>query len=257
MQRMCHSSPRVYANQVALSLVALLSTGSSCSAAEVSALVRLTSNYEYRGYTLSDNHAAAQANVDVAWPTGYFFGSWISSADFGDANLAVNPYVGKSFILSPDWQVVTSVSGHLFNDDISYYNASYGEGALRLDYRDLGSLQFSYSPDYYNTGSSVRTWEAELRYPLADTIEVSGGLGYQLSRNALNHDGLYSNVGIAWFIQPHLTLDLRYHDLHEMHERAYQRYDSYDPYNTDPGNRDPAPAYHLGTPVIFSVSIGL
>jgi hypothetical protein len=129
---------------------------------------------------------------------------------------------------------------------VNKVNASYGEGSLRLAYRDITSLQVNVAPDYYGTGSTVPSYEIELHYPLSQDIEVSGGLGYQASRNALNYDGVYTNVGIAWFVLPHLTLDLRYHSLHEMNERAYENYAT-----------EPLGEYHLDTPVIFSVSIGL
>ena len=230
----------------ALSLGATLSAACASGAPDVNALLRLTSNYDYRGYTLSDNHAAFQANIDSAWSNGFFLGTWVSTADFGDADLALNPYVGKPFDLSPNWQIVTSVAGYLFNDKVNNVNASYAEGALRLAYRDIGSVQVNIAPDYYGTGSTVPSYEMELRYPLSEIIEVSGGLGYQASRNALNYDGVYANVGIAWFILPYLTLDLRYHNLHEMNERPYES-----------NATEPLAAYHLDTPVVFSVSIGL
>ena len=231
---------------VALPLAAMLSAGSASSAVDISALLRLSSNYEYRGYTLSDNHPSIQANVDVAWSNGFFLGTWVSSADFGDAEVVANPYLGKPFTLSPDWQLITSISGYFFNDRVNGSNASYGEGAVQLAYRDIGSVQFNIAPDYYGTGATVPSYELELRYPISDTIEVSSGLGYQASRNALNYDGIYSNIGIAWFILPNLTLDLRYHDLDETNERPYENQ-----------SIEPLSEYHLDAPVIFSVSIGL
>ncbi len=215
-------------------------------ATDTSALLRLTSNYDYRGYTLSDNDAAIQANIDVAWSSGLFLGTWVSTADFGGADMALNPYVGKALDLWPNWQLVTSVAGYFFDGKVNKVNVSYGEGSLRLAYRDIASLQLNVAPDYYGTGSTVPSYEIELHYPLSQDIEVSGGLGYQASRNALNYDGVYANVGIAWFVLPHLTLDLRYHSLHEMNERAYENYAT-----------EPLGEYHLDTPVIFSVSIGL
>ena len=240
--------PRVGAASanIVLALAVILPVNSASNAEDVSTLLRFTSNYEYRGYTLSDNHAAVQANIDAAWSNGYFLGTWVSSADFGDADLVANPYLGKLFILSPHWQMVTSVAGYFFDDKVNGVNTSYGEAALRLAYRDIGSAQINIAPDYYGTGATVPSYELELRYPLSDTIEISGGLGYQASRNALNYDGIYSNAGIAWFILPNLTLDLRYHDLQEVNERSYEQ----------PGT-EPLPEYHLDTPVIFSVSIGL
>ncbi len=230
----------------ALALVSMLWAGSASGALDISALVRLTSNYEYRGYSLSDNHAAAQANVDLAWSNGYFLGSWISSADFGDADLVANPYLGNSLTLSPNWQIVTSIAGYLFSSKVNGNNNSYGEGAVRLSYRDLGSVQVNLAPDYYGTGATVPSYEVELCYPLSDTIDVSGGFGYQSSRDALDYDGVYSNVGIAWFLLPRLTLDIRYHKLHEMNERQHE---------DDATN--PLSSAHLDPSVIFSVSFGL
>jgi uncharacterized protein (TIGR02001 family) len=244
---------------VALCLAAMLSAASSHSDEEMSALLRLTSNYEYRGYSLSDNHAAVQAKIDIAWTNGFFLGSWVSSADFGGADLVANPYLGKSFTLSPDWQIAALVAGHVFDqkikdyyadyygyEHVNKYNANYGDAALRLDYRDLASVQVNLSPDYYGSGATVLAYEAELRYPLSDIFEVSGGLGYQTSRNALNQDDLYADVGIAWFVSPRVTLDLRYHDQHSVNERHYGQ-----------ASNDSLSDYRLDTPVIFSVSLGL
>jgi uncharacterized protein (TIGR02001 family) len=242
---------------IALCVIAGLSPVGTSAAVDLTALLRLTSNYEYRGYTLSDNHPAAQANIDASWSNGIFLGTWVSSADFDGASVAANPYLGKSFTLSPDWQFVTLVAGHLFYGKLdeyksSYgdyeradkYNASYAEGALQLVYRDLGSVQLHVAPDYYGTGETVVAYELELRYPLLDTLEASAGVGYQASRDALNHDDLYANVGIAWFLLPNLTFDLRYHDVHKINKRRYSDDESNFP-----------PAYDLDTPVIFSVSL--
>ena len=229
-----------------LSLAATLSADCANGAPDISALLRLTSNYDYRGYSLSDNHAAVQGNIDAMWSSGFFLGNWVSSANFGDADLALNPYLGKSFDVSPNWKIVTMVAGYLFDAKVDKTNPSYGEGALRLGYRDILSMQVSIAPDYYGTGSTVPSYELELSYPLAETIDVSAGIGYQASRNALNYDGVYSNIGIAWFILPNLTLDIRYHNLHEMNERPHGNY-----------GLEPLAQYHLDTPVILSVSIGL
>ena len=246
--RVSAPGPRVGAASIniLLALAAILPASPAGCAIDVSALLRFTSNYEYRGYTLSDNHLAAQANIDVGWSNGYFLGSWLSSADFGDADVVANPYLGRLFEVSDHWQMVTSVAGYFFDEKVNGVNTSYAEAALRLSYRDIGSAQINIAPDYYGTGSTVPSYEFELRYPLSDTIEVSAGVGYQASRDALNYDGIYSNFGIAWFVLPTLTFDLRYHDLHEMNEGPFQDADD-----------EPLARYHLDTPVIFSVSIGL
>lgn len=223
----------------------LLSAGMASGATDISGILRIATNYDYRGYTKSDNHPTVQANVDFVDPDRFFLGGWISSVDMGDARLEANPYLGKLFRLTPDWQLATSLAGYFFDGRVAGQSANYGEGMLQLDYRDLCSLRFNTAPDYYGSGQTVLDSELELRYPLADNIEVSAGLGYMAGRKAMNYDSLYGNLRVSWYFRPDLTLDLNYSQRHEMNERPHT-----------PGGEELFGDADLDPSLILSISLG-
>ena len=66
----------------------------------ISALLRLTSNYDYRAIASATIMPRCRA---ISMPCGQagFLGNWVSSANFGDADLALNPYLGKSSMFHP------------------------------------------------------------------------------------------------------------------------------------------------------------
>jgi len=222
-----------------------MSAASAQNTTSADIIARLTTNYVYRGYTKSDDKPTAQGNVDLQRSPGYFMGMWVSSVDFGGADLEFNPYLGKQFGLSPDWKLVGMLAGYYYDRRVSGQHVNYREFSLRLAYRDLGSLRLGVSPDYYGTGHTAYDYELELRYPLTDTVELSGTLGYQVSREAVGDDMVYGSVGIAWYIRRNLTLDLSYHDLHETNVRS-----SYS------GHSDIFDENYLDRPVTLSVSVG-
>ena len=230
---------------VVILLASIHTTGAS-GAVNTAGIVRLTTNYDYRGYSRSDNHPTVQVNVDSRYTSGLFLGAWVSAVDMDDARLEVNPYLGTSFTLTPDWQVATSLAGYFFDDKVMGQKADYAQAMAQLAFRDTGSARFYLAPDYAGLGHTVANCELELRYPLTDTIEVSGGLGYQASRDALNYDFVTANAGVAWFVLPRLTLDLRYHASHETNGKPHD--DRYAPESVF--------ASEVHPPVIFSVSIG-
>ena len=214
-------------------------------ALELAGILRVATNYDHRGYTRSDNDPTVQLNLDISHDSGLFLGAWLSSVDLGSADIEANPYLGTAFSLSPDWQLGASVAGYFYDGRLTHEDIDYGEVSLQLHYRDTVSFTFNVAPDYYGSGQSVLDYQAALRYPITDVVEVSAGLGYQGGRKVFNYDSLYWNAGIAWFARPWLTLDLRYQGLHEMNERRRNAY-----------NYTPYPDYELDTPVVFSVSIG-
>lgn len=214
-------------------------------ATNLTGILRVATNYDYRGYTKSDNHPTAQANIDLALRDSFFLGAWVSTVDLDGADLELNPYVGKQFSLTPEWSLVTSLAGYFFDERVMGQRADYSEGLLQLDYRDLASLRFNIAPDYYGSGQTVLDTEMELRYPLSDATEASLGLGYQAGRKAVGYDNLYANIGVTWFLRPNLTLDLNYSPMHEMNERQHQT-----------GAERVISEQDLDPPVILSVSLG-
>lgn len=244
-----NGSPRRLARmRVAVLLTAgaiLLPAGHARAGYTAEALIRFTSNYIYRGYTKSDDDPTLQANLDLYHASGWFGGGWVSAVDFGDADVEANPYLGLRFDLTPDWRLAATAAAYFYDGDVMDHNAGYAEFMLQLAYRDIGALHAGVAPDYYGTGHTASDYGLDLRYPLTDTIEMSTGVGYQASREALNYDIIYGHVGVAWFAGRHLTLDLRYHDLKETNRRPHP-----------PGTPDLFDENYADRPVVLSVSIG-
>src|SRR3546814_8491674 len=67
----------------------------AASAFDISANVSLTSDYRFRGISLSDKGPAIQGGVDIGHDSGFFVGGWASSiADTGGSNVEVDIYGG-------------------------------------------------------------------------------------------------------------------------------------------------------------------
>ena len=86
--------PRMIATSVAL--LALL--GSGLANAEISSTWTLTSDYDWRGLTQTDEDPALQASIDWADESGWYIGAWASNVDFGpgDPSYEVDLYTGFS-----------------------------------------------------------------------------------------------------------------------------------------------------------------
>jgi uncharacterized protein (TIGR02001 family) len=218
--------------------------------AKYNTLLKFTSNYVYRGYSKSNGAPAFQGNIDYEHPSGFFIGMWVSQVDFGDryykdrANIEANPYVGVSFGLSENWRFDTTLAGYLYNGKVYGHEADYSEINALLHFRDWFTARFGVSYDAYGRGRSTLDYEINMRYPVTDTVEVSGGLGYEDANTVLKYSSVYWNIGVGWFLCKHAALALRYYDAHGFDE----------PEGGAANTRFEPP--RIGNPVVFSISIG-
>lgn len=69
---------------------------SAVASAEVTSTVTLTSDYDFRGLTQTDEDPALQASIDYAAEGGWYVGAWASNVDFPgyDGSLEVDLYTG-------------------------------------------------------------------------------------------------------------------------------------------------------------------
>ena len=218
--------------------------------AKYSMLLQFTSNYVYRGYSKSNNAPAFQGNIDYEHPLGFFIGTWVSQVDFGDrhykdrANIEANPYVGVNLGLSENWRFDTTLAGYLYDGKVYGHEADYGEINALLHFRDLLTARFGASYDAYGRGRSTLDYEINMRYPVTDTVEVSGGLGYEDANTVLTYSYVYWNIGVGWFLYKHAALALRYYDAHGFDE----------PKGGAANTRFEPP--RISNHVVFSISIG-
>jgi uncharacterized protein (TIGR02001 family) len=201
------------------------------------ALLTLTSNYVYRGFSKSNGNPVLQGNIDYENPAGFFLGAWVSQVDYGDerfqdrAHIEASPYVGVSLGLSEIWRLNTTLAGYLYDGKVFGRGVDYVELTALVQFRDLFTARVGASYNAYGGEASILDYELSLRYPVTDTVEVSGDLGYEDANHVIGHGRLYGSIGVGWFLSKHAALHLRYYDAYRFDEL-------------------------IGHPVVFSISIG-
>ena len=66
-----------------IAAIVLASAGVTANAAELSATVTATTDYDFRGITQTAQDPAIQGSVDLATDPGFYAGVWASNVDFG------------------------------------------------------------------------------------------------------------------------------------------------------------------------------
>ena len=131
----------------ALGLVAM----AGIAQAEVTGTATIVSDYDFRGFTQTNNDATLQGSIDYAHDSGWYVGTWASGVDFGDPkpSTEVDVYTGYS-----------GEAGSLGYDvGVNYY--AY-PGASDLNFAELyGKLSYSivsggvyYSNDFGGSSES-------------------------------------------------------------------------------------------------------
>jgi uncharacterized protein (TIGR02001 family) len=195
---------------------------------QYSASLKIMSNYVYRGYSKSRGHPAIQGNIDYEHRSGFFIGSWMSQVDFGDENfndrahIEANPYAGVSLGLFENWRIDAALAGYLYDGKVYDRTADYGEVFALLHFRDLVTARWEVSYDAYNRGRSIVDYAVDMRLPLTDTVEVSGGVGYEDANAVLGYESIYWNIGTTWFLHKHASVDLHYHNAHRFGTQKYE-----------------------------------
>ncbi len=196
------------------------------SRASYSVLAKLTSNYVYQGFSKSSGNPVVQGNIDVEYASGLFVGTWISQIDLDDstvdnrADIEVNPYIGWSRSFSDDWSFDASLSGYIYNGKLFDREADYGALSSQIHFRDLITAGIDVSYDAYGSNTSVQDYSLQGRFPLANTVDISGNVGYSDANSLLGYDYVYWNAGATWFLHRYAAIDLRYYDERQLNEAA-------------------------------------
>ena len=183
--------------------------------ADLTGSITGTTDYIEYGYTKSDGDPAIQANSDYEHASGLFLGVSVSSVDFGDhqfdsrSRAEITPYLGWNFDFLEDWHLQLQWQRYLYDDRIFGADADYNLFSTTLHYRDLITTRIAVSDDLYQQDQAAAYFQMTGRYPVTESIEFSAGIGYSLTRDALEYDYLFWNSGFTWF-HPYGSLDFRY-----------------------------------------------
>ena len=180
----------------------------------------ITSDYNYRGYTLSNHFPSASANLEVSY--------WIL---FGSVNTASVQMPELSRFQMTDTIGIRPVFGSLtVETGVAFYsypgsptNSSYPEVYLAPSYALTSKLTMGvnlyYATDYYRTGAWENYNSITGKYDLGSGLSLSGELGRQgfgtmrptqTSPAIPLPDYIYGNVGLTYTYKA-LSFDLRFH----------------------------------------------
>ena len=197
--------------------------------------LKFLSEYVYRGYSKSRGNPVFQGHIDYQDPTGWFAGLGVSQVSFDDSpanrsNLEVKPYLGWSLSIVDDWRGELSASGYVYDDKIFAQRAGYAEIHAALHYQDFLSARVSVAPDAYQREQTTLNYELGYRRDILDTLQFSGGLGYYQAGALIGEDFFYWNMGVSWYLTPHLAIDIRYVDVHlEQHHDSGAHHNEFYP----------------------------
>ncbi|MGS2724038.1 TorF family putative porin [Porticoccus sp. GXU_MW_L64] len=118
----------------------------------------LSSDYIYRGISLSEGAATPQAKAWLGHKSGLFASVWVSKADIGglggqnrSRDWEAEYSLGYRYLLNRDWQVNISNAWLEYRQQNLPRNADYQEFRIQLDHQDNFSLSAAYTDGVWNT----------------------------------------------------------------------------------------------------------
>jgi uncharacterized protein (TIGR02001 family) len=158
--------------------------------AQVSGSATLTSDYVFRGTTLSDGRPAAQLTVAYDDRRGWYGGAFASTARFAASssqNANIVSFFGYASRLDSavSWEAGADYSAFA---GIRRYN--YAEVYLGLTYESFSGRVY-YSPRYFGQESSTIYGEINFALPLLERVRLLGHVGT-----------MWSSGGFAYYGQP-------------------------------------------------------
>jgi len=180
---------------------------------QVSWNVAATSDYIFRGVSQTQENPAISAGVDLTNGAVYA-GAWASNVDFGDdSDAEVDLYGGWRPEVS-GWALDLGGVAYLYTgqpDGADYDYVELKAAASRaVGPATVGSAIY-YSPDFFGASEDEATYlEANAAFTPVDRWTVSGAVGRQWVSSELDYASW--NLGAAYALTDHLTVDVRYHD---------------------------------------------
>lgn len=193
----------------------MLSATTFSDAADLTGYLVLTSDYVYRGVTYSDGDIAGQLGGDLSFDNGFYFGVWASTIDISNGpsrqrDTEIKYYIGYSYEFDRNWSFGANVVAFTFPGDEGSIHYDYEEITVSANYADSVWLEYSYSPDIYNTGRSTQNLALLAEWPLANQFRLSAGVGHYDVSELTGSEYTYWQAGISRPVG-FIEVDLRYH----------------------------------------------
>ncbi|WP_417616964.1 TorF family putative porin [Parasphingorhabdus sp.] len=197
----------------------------STSSITISGNAAVTSDYRFRGVSLSGGDIAIQGGIDISHESGFYIGTWGSSLEG-----KINPYGGVELDVYGGWSGEVT-SGVTVDVGLLYYLYPNGVKGVDLDYFEpyasvaatIGPVEatvgVAWAPKQDSLGNDDNLYlYTDLSAGIPNTpITLNGHLGY--TKGALappllagtgDDSGLDYSVGADWAITGNLTASIMY-----------------------------------------------
>jgi uncharacterized protein (TIGR02001 family) len=177
-------------------------------AASVGGDVTITSDYLFRGISLSDGRAAAQIDLHATSMGGTFagvFGSTLNADDEPGSRYELEAYVGQRFDLSPSWTTTLTAVNYSYLHGSQPMSNDYQELAAAVSYLDSWTLSVAVSPNgvRYSQGMRLGRYpsyviDASAQRTVVGRLSATGAIGYYALTGPAGAGYAYGNVGLAY-----------------------------------------------------------
>jgi len=178
-----------------------------------------TSDFVFRGLSLTRGKPAAQASLDVEFPKELYVGAFVATADPNPGPsppLEMDVWAGRYWSLSESFSADLRLSQYTYPDDPRRVSYNRTELTGTVGYRNQLFLAAIYSPNTKGVGSTAgyeegNAWAVEVsaRKALNERFAVSGGIGHY-GLNEIYHDSYnYWNATVTASLAP-FELQLAY-----------------------------------------------
>jgi uncharacterized protein (TIGR02001 family) len=161
-----------------------------------------TSDFVYRGLSLTRGKPAAQASLDIEFPYEFYVGGFVAGADPNPGPspaVEIDVWAGRYWRLANEFSLDLRLSQYTYPDDPRRVSYNRSELTTTLGFRNRLFVAAVYSPNTKAVGSAPGykgdgAWALELsgRHPFNDRLALSAGLGHY------GLDGVYGGSYLYW-----------------------------------------------------------
>jgi uncharacterized protein (TIGR02001 family) len=167
-----------------LALVTGLLALSGVSQAQFSSTWTAVSDYDFRGWSQSDENPALQGSADYAFgDSGFSIGAWASNVKFPgyDGNLELDLYANYVGKINDTFSWTAGITRYNYPGSSATATkleiGEYFEGYAGFNAGNFSFKQW-YSNDFYDGGDSAEYSEANYTQPLGDKFSLAFHAGY-------------------------------------------------------------------------------
>lgn len=140
---------------------------------ETSVTLGAVSDYRFNGISQTKGHPAVQGSVDLSFDNGIYTSVWASNVDFDDdAHTELDYYVGYGNSLTDKLSYDINLAHYSYPGYGSFDHIGQYEQLNTTLYYGNASLNYGYSPDYFNTSDEGHYVAVGYSYPLTSTINL-------------------------------------------------------------------------------------